>query len=177
MRIAMGALAVLALVGGAVQIPGVDDAVTRFLDPTFADSRFAHVQVKAGPAWLGLIIGAAIAVIGISVAYRIWVAQPGTAARVRERFGALYEFLSHKWYFDELIDFVAVRPALWTGRLVESVLERSLISGVLTGGTSGAVRAGSAAVRRAQTGFLRYYAALMIVGLSGVALYFLISSS
>jgi NADH-quinone oxidoreductase subunit L len=39
------------------------------------------------------------------------------------------------------------------------------------------VRASSAAVRRAQTGFLRYYAALMIVGVSGVALYFLISSS
>ena len=57
------------------------------------------------------------------------------------------------------------------------MLERRLISGVLTGGTTGAVGALSAAVRRAQTGFLRYYAALMIVGLSGVALYFLISSS
>jgi NADH-quinone oxidoreductase subunit L len=177
MRIAMGMLAVLALVGGAVQIPGVDDAVTRFLDPTFADSRFLHVEVKTGPAWLGLVIGAAIAVVGISAAYRIWVAQPGTALRLRERFAAVYTFLWHKWYFDELIDFVVVRPALWTGRLVESVFERSLISGVLTGGTSGAVRAGSAAVRRAQTGFLRYYAALMVVCISGVALYFLISSS
>jgi NADH-quinone oxidoreductase subunit L len=57
------------------------------------------------------------------------------------------------------------------------VLERSLISGALTGGTTGAVGAVSAAVRRAQTGFVRYYAALMILALSGVALYFLISSS
>jgi NADH-quinone oxidoreductase subunit L len=177
MRIAMGMLAVLALVGGAVQIPGVDDAVSRFLEPSFVDSRFVHVQVKTGPAWVGLVIGAAIAVVGIFIAYRIWVAQPGTSTRLRERFAAPYVFLWHKWYFDELIDFVVVRPSLWTGRLVESALERSLISGVLTGGTSGAVRAGSAAVRRAQTGFLRYYAALMIVGLSGVALYFLISSS
>jgi len=62
-------------------------------------------------------------------------------------------------------------------RLVESVLERRLISGAMTGGTAGAVGAVSAAVRRAQTGFVRYYAALMIVALSGVALYFLISSS
>jgi NADH-quinone oxidoreductase subunit L len=177
MKIAMGALAVLALVGGAVQIPGVDDAVTRFLDPTFADSRFAHVHVSTGAAWLGLIIGAAIAVAGIAVAYRIWVAQPGSAALLRERLAPAYVFLWHKWYFDELIDFLVVRPALWTGRFVESVLERSLIAGVLTGGTTGAVRAGSAAVRRGQTGFLRYYAALMIVGVSGVALYFLISSS
>ena len=60
--------------------------------------------------------------------------------------------------------------------MVDSVLERGLIQGVLTGGTTGAVRALSAAVRRGQTGFLRYYAALMIVCLGGVALYFLIAS-
>jgi NADH-quinone oxidoreductase subunit L len=177
MRIAMGTLAVLAVIGGVLQIPGIDDAVTKFLAPTFADSKFAHVEVNSGPAWIGLVIGAAIAVIGISIAYRIWVAQPGTSARVRERFSGLYVFLSHKWYFDELIDFVVVRPTLWTGRMVVSVLERSVISGAVTGGTTGAVGAISAAVRRAQTGYLRYYAALMILALSGVALYFLISSS
>jgi NADH-quinone oxidoreductase subunit L len=177
MRIAMGALAVLALIGGALQIPGIDDAVTKFLEPAFADSKYVHTQVSTGSAWLGLIIGAIIAVIGISIAYRIWVARPGTATRMRERFAAAYVFLSHKWYFDELIDFMVVRPSLWTGRLVESVLERRLIQGAMTGGTAGAVGAVSAAVRRAQTGFLRYYAALMIVALSGVALYFLISSS
>jgi NADH-quinone oxidoreductase subunit L len=176
MRIAMGTLAVLAVIGGLIQIPGVDDGVTKFLDPTFADSKYYHVDVKAGPAWLGLVIGALIALAGISIAFRIWIRQPGTAARVRERFGAVYTFLWHKWYFDELIDFLVVRPALWTGRLVESVLERSLIQGIFTGGTTGAVRAGSAAVRRGQTGFVRYYAALMIVCLGGVALYFLISS-
>jgi len=168
---------VLALIGGLIQIPGVDDGVTKFLDPTFADSKYYHVDVRAAPAWVGLVIGALIAIAGIAVVYRIYIAQPGTATRLRERFGAAYTFLWHKWYFDELIDFLIVRPALWTGRLVESVLERSLIQGVFTGGTTSAVRAGSAAVRRAQTGFVRYYAALMIVCIGGVALYFLISSS
>src|SRR5581483_8375657 len=43
MRLAMGTLAVLAVIGGALQIPGIDDAVFNFLKPTFADSRFAHV--------------------------------------------------------------------------------------------------------------------------------------
>jgi NADH-quinone oxidoreductase subunit L len=177
MKIAMGALAVLALIGGVVQIPGVDDGITKFLEPTFADSKYAHVQLSTGSAWVGLIVGALIAIAGIFIAFRIWVAQPGTSARLRERFSAAYVFLWHKWYFDELIDLLIVRPALWTGRMVDSVLERSLIQGVLTGGTTGAVGAVSAAVRRAQTGFLRYYAALMIVCVGGVALYFLIASS
>ena len=39
------------------------------------------------------------------------------------------------------------------------------------------MRAGSAAVRRWQTGFLRLYAAAIIVGVFGVALYFLIEAS
>jgi NADH-quinone oxidoreductase subunit L len=177
MKIAMSALAVLAVIAGALQIPGVDDAVTRFLSPTFADSHFAHTEVKTGPAWLGLIVGAGIAVAGIAIAYRIWVAAPGTSTRLQERFASVHRFLVNKWYFDELIDVVVVRPSLWFGRFATSVLERVVVGDLITGGTVGIVRAGSAAVRRAQTGFLRYYAALMIVCLTGVALYFLISSS
>jgi NADH-quinone oxidoreductase subunit L len=177
MKIAMGALAVLAVIGGLIQIPGVDDGVTKFLDPTFADSKYYHVDVSAGPAWLGLVVGALIAVAGVAIAFRIYIARRGTSTQLRERFAAVYTFLWHKWYFDELIDLLIVRPVLWTGRLVDTVGERSLIQGVFTGGATGVVRAGSAAVRRTQTGFVRYYAALMIVCLGGVALYFLISSS
>ena len=51
------------------------------------------------------------------------------------------------------------------------------VSGGVTGSGTGVVRAASAAVRRAQTGFLRYYVALMIVGIGAVALYFLIAST
>jgi NADH-quinone oxidoreductase subunit L len=177
MQVAMGTLAVLAVIAGALQIPGVDDVVTRFLEPTFANSKYANVDVATGSAWLGLIIGALIAAIGITFAYRVWVAKPGTALRIRERVPALHNFLVHKWYFDELIDFLVVRPTLWAGRFINSVLERVVIGGAVTGGTTGIVRAGSAAVRRAQTGFLRYYAAVMVICLSGVALYFLISST
>jgi NADH-quinone oxidoreductase subunit L len=38
------------------------------------------------------------------------------------------------------------------------------------------VRAGSAAVRAAQSGFVRYYAALLVAGLTGVGLYFLLQT-
>ena len=104
------------------------------------------------------------------------MARPGTSLRLRERFTGVYVFLSHKWYFDEIIDTLIVRPVLWLGRLVDTTGERGVIGGV-TDATAGAVRATSAAVRRTQTGFLRYYAALMIVCVGGVALYFLISST
>jgi NADH-quinone oxidoreductase subunit L len=177
MKVAMGTLALLAVVGGAIQIPGVDDGVTRFLSTTFADSTLSRAEPSSGSAWVGLVVGAVIAVIAITIAYRIWVAAPGTATRARERFKPLYTFLVNKWYFDELIDLMIVRPALWFGRVANSVLEQVVVGGGVTGGTVGAVRAASAAVRRLQTGFLRYYAAAMVISLSAVALYFLISST
>jgi NADH-quinone oxidoreductase subunit L len=175
MKVAMTALAILAVIGGLIEIPGVDDGIERFLSSTFADSPYSHPS--AGADWVGLIIGAAVAITGIFIAYRIWIVAPGTSTKLRERFAAIYTFLSHKWYFDEVIDFLIVRPALWFGRMADTVLERIVVGRGITGGTTGLVRAGSAAVRRAQTGFLRYYAALMVIGLFGVALYFLISST
>jgi NADH-quinone oxidoreductase subunit L len=176
MKIAMSILALLAVIGGLIQIPGVDSGIEKFLAPTFADSKFANLQESTGTAWVGLIIGAVIAVAAITVAYTIWVRSPVIAVRMRERFAPVYTFLAHKWYFDELIDTLIVRPALWFGNFTNAVLERIVVGGGVTGGTLGIVRAGSAVVRRAQTGFVRYYVALMVAAISVVALYFLIAS-
>jgi NADH-quinone oxidoreductase subunit L len=177
MRFPMAMLALLAIVGGLIQIPGVDDTVTRFLAPSFAGSHLYHLEPSTGTDWVGLIVGALIAIAGISIAYRIYVARPGTAAALQARVPRLHTFLYNKWYFDELIDLLVVRPVLWLGRFTGTVLERGVIGGGVTGGTLGVVRAASAGVRRAQTGFLRYYAAVIIVGLSAMALYFLISAT
>ncbi len=177
MRIPMALLAVGAIVGGILQIPGVDRSISRFLSPTFANSRLAHIDPSTSADWTGLVIGALIALAGIAIAYTVWVAKPGTAAALQARLPWLHTFLYRKWYFDELIDAIVVRPAQWVGRFTDSILERGIIAGGVTGGTVGVVRAASAAVRRAQTGFLRYYAAAVIVGLSAMALYFLISAT
>jgi NADH-quinone oxidoreductase subunit L len=177
MKVAMGALAILALVGGVVQIPGVDAGIERFLAPTFADSAVAHSLPSTGADWIGLVVGALVAVAGIAIAYRVWVMAPETAPALRRRFAPVYTLFVNKWYFDELIDLVVVRPVLMLGRLGDAVLERIVVARGVTGGTVGAVRAGSAAVRRAQTGLLRYYAAGMVLFAFAVTLYFLVSST
>jgi NADH-quinone oxidoreductase subunit L len=177
MKVPMTILGLLALVGGIIQIPGVDAGINRFLAPTFANSRLYEIDPTTGSSWEGLIIGALVAVAGIAIAYRVYVARPGTSAGLQQRFAAVHTFLFNKWYFDELIDVVVVRPVLWLGHFTDTVLERGVIAGGVTGGTTGVVRGLSAAVRRLQNGFLRYYAAAMLVGVFGLALYFLISAT
>jgi NADH-quinone oxidoreductase subunit L len=177
MKIAMGTLAVLATVGGIVLIPKTTSWLDTFLEPTFVGST-VQPDPSNGLLWFGLALGAALGVLGIFIAYRIWGASNGEAAvRLRERVPALHRFFVNKWYFDELIDWVVVRPFGWFGRFGQQTFERIFVNGTLIGGPSTIVRAGSAAVRAVQSGFLRAYAALLLVGAGVVILYFLIQSS
>src|SRR4051812_40446436 len=178
MKVAMSTLAVLATIGGAVLLPfGIDDALDKFLEPSFADSRF-FASLAPADAWtgIGLVIGATVGLLGILIAYTVWVRRPGTSARLIERFPWLHRLLVNQWYFNELLDTLFVRPAAWFGRWAQSFFERAFVQGTLVGGTSGLVNAGSALVRKAQTGLLRAYVGLIVVGMAGLALYFLLQS-
>jgi NADH-quinone oxidoreductase subunit L len=180
MKLAMGLLAVGAIVGGFLQIPKVTHVLHTFLEPTFADSRYYEtLEPSGGLTWGGLSVGALLALGGIALAYSLWVADRDRrrVTALRARFAGLHGFFAHKWYFDELIDLLVVRPFAMFGRFSRDVFERVVINGVFVGGPAGAVRAGSAAVRAVQSGFLRFYAALLLVGVTALGLYFLIAAS
>jgi NADH-quinone oxidoreductase subunit L len=176
MKAAMGLLAILAVGGGLIQIPNVDHVLERFLDPTFRGSSISATP-GTGQSWGGLALGAVVGLAGIALAYHVWVRRPGTSARLIERFGALHRLFAGKWFFDELIDVAVVRPMAWFGRFGQQTFERVFVNGTLVGGTTGVVRLGSAAVRAAQSGFLRAYAALLLLGLTGLGLYFLLQAA
>ncbi|MGH2899703.1 MAG: NADH-quinone oxidoreductase subunit L, partial [Solirubrobacteraceae bacterium] len=176
MKLAMGTLALLAIVGGLLQIPQVTHVIDHFLEPTFEDSALYERDPSGGLIAFGLILGAVVGIAGIAVAYFIWVKNPQIATQVRERLARLHRLFVNKWYFDELIDMLVVRPAQWFGAWAQQTFERIVVNGLLVGGTTGVVRAGSSAVRAAQTGFLRYYALLVVVGMVVLAFYFLARS-
>jgi NADH-quinone oxidoreductase subunit L len=177
MKVAMSLLAIGATVAGLVQIPTVDHVITNFLEPTFADSKYIHDEPSNSLTYFGMALGTVLALMGIALAHRIWVAKPGSAAVWRERFKPAYTLFVNKWWFDELIDLVVVRPFAAFGNFSRRTFERVVVEGTLVDGTTSVVRAGSAAVRAIQTGFLRYYAALLLLGGAAVVLYFLISAS
>ena len=175
MRLAMGLLALLAIVGGIVSIPKTTTWLDHFLAPSFADSTIVS-HPSNGLLYFGLILGAVISLGSIATAYLVWVARPSLAPAIATRLRPLASLFEHKWYFDELIDALVVRPGAWFGRFSQNTFERVVVNGVLIGGTTGLVRAGSALVRAAQGGILRFYAGLMLVGIAAVALYFLLQS-
>jgi len=176
MKLAMGVLGALALVGGMVQIPGVDAVIGDFLDPVFHDSALAEIHPTVGAEWVGLAIGAAISLAGIAIAYYLYVAEPATPAALLRRLRPLHALFANKWYFDEAIDLLVVRPALATGRFANRTFERVVVDGLVSG-TAETVRGAGGVVRLVQSGFVRSYALLLIAGFAGLALYFLVVSS
>jgi NADH-quinone oxidoreductase subunit L len=176
MKVAMGLLAVGAVGAGFVQIPKVDSVITVFLRPSFATSKLYEQPVHEGLLYFGLGLGAVIALVGVAIAHLVWVERPGLAGVVRERARPLYVLFVNKWYFDELINALVVRPVAAAGAFARDTFERLFVDETLIGGTTGLVRAGSAAVRAIQSGFVRYYAALLVLGVAGVGFYFLLQS-
>jgi NADH-quinone oxidoreductase subunit L len=176
MKVSMSLLAIGSVGAGLLQIPKTDFVIDDFLRPTFANSTVYDTHTKDGLLWSGLVLGTVIGLAGIAIAYRVWVQRPGTSERVRARFHAVYTLLVNKWYFDELIDAVVVRPTLRVAYFARDVFEPRVVDETLIGGTTGIVRASSAAVRAIQNGFVRYYAALLVLGVAGVGFYFLLQS-
>ncbi|MGZ5315876.1 MAG: NADH-quinone oxidoreductase subunit L [Solirubrobacterales bacterium] len=176
MKIAMSVLAFLALFSGLVQVPGLDAVIEHFLEGSFEDSSLYGDLPSDAAEWRGLGIGAIISLLGIGLAAQLYLRRPGTTRRLQERFAAVHTFLFNKWYFDEAIEFLVVRPALGIGRWANATFERYVVNG-LVGSTVGAARGANAAVRVAQSGYLRGYALLLVIGFCSLALYFLIAGS
>ena len=177
MRIAMAPLAVLSVIAGIVFLPGVTKWLEQFLHPSFEESRFIEEHPSVSAEWIGIVAGGGLSVIGIAIAWSLFVRRPGVTLELRERLGALHDFFLNTWYFDELYEVVFVRPSAAFGRFGRGVVESALVQGVFVGGASGVVRGGTAFARAIQTGALRAYALLLMIGLGGLALYFLIVSS
>jgi proton-translocating NADH-quinone oxidoreductase chain L len=64
--------------------------------------------------------------------FRYFVPTRFSAARTAERFGGVYRFLVHKWYFDEFYWAVFVRPCLALCRLCRQI-DQILVDGLVNG--------------------------------------------
>jgi NADH-quinone oxidoreductase subunit L len=178
MKAAMAPLALLSIVGGVVGIPGATETLEHFLEPAFEQSKHLETHPSESDEQIGLAIGGVIALTGIAIAWALYLLRPTTTLRLRDyRLRRVHDFLANKWYFDELYDLTIVRPATAFGRFGRTVIESVFVQDVLVGGSTAVVRAGSSFARGLQTGYLRSYAVLLVTGLAGLALYFLITSS
>jgi NADH-quinone oxidoreductase subunit L len=112
---------------------------------------------------------------GIAWAYWFYMVDPALPARLAAAFPAGYRFLLNKWYFDELYNFLFVRPCRWLADELWQVGDARIIDG-LPNGIAALTEGGSVQVVKIQTGSIAVYAFVMLIGLValvGVYLLFL----
>src|SRR3954469_4875815 len=177
MRFAMAPLAFLSVVAGLAGIPGTTHLLENFLEPTFAGSKFAENVPSSGSGWAGLGVGALIGIAGFALAYVLYERRAGYTLQLRDRFRPLHDFLYNKWGFDDLYDRAFVKPARAFGGWSRDAFESAFVQGLVVGGAAGLVRAGTSFARALQTGYLRVYAMVLLLGVGGLVLYFLLVSS
>ena len=103
--------------------------------------------------------------IGFLVAYWFYIVNPSLPGRWRDNQPVLYRFLLNKWYFDEIYDFLFVRPAQWLGTLLWKGGDQGAIDGTLNGVAMGIVPWFTRLAGRWQSGYLFHYAFAMVIGL------------
>ncbi|MBA8838489.1 MULTISPECIES: NADH-quinone oxidoreductase subunit L [unclassified Ochrobactrum] len=128
------------------------------------------------PTWVKLSPFTAM-VIGFIVAWIFYIRSPETPKALAERHRGLYQFLLNKWYFDELYDFLFVRPAKWLGRLFWKGGDGWLIDGFGPDGISARVLDVTNRVVKMQSGYLYHYAFAMLIGVAALVTWMMLGSS
>ncbi len=111
---------------------------------------------------------------GFLLAWYIYIVAPGTAQRLAAANPLLYKFLLNKWYFDELYNFIFVRPAFWLGRLFWKGGDGRIIDGLGPDGVSARVIDVTQRVVRLQSGYVYHYAFAMLIGVAALISWYLV---
>ena len=85
----------------------------------------------------------------------------------------MYRFLLNKWYFDEIYDFLFVRPAFWLGRTFWKGGDGYVIDGFGPNGVSARVMDVTRGAIRLQSGYIYHYAFAMLIGVAAFATWYM----
>jgi NADH-quinone oxidoreductase subunit L len=112
--------------------------------------------------------------IGSALAYWFYIVNPSLPGRLAAANPILYRFLLNKWYFDEIYDFLFVRPAKAIGRFLWKEGDGRVIDGLGPDGVSARVIDVARGAVRLQSGYLYHYAFAMLIGVAAFITYFII---
>nr|WP_245197679.1 NADH-quinone oxidoreductase subunit L [Jiella mangrovi] len=116
-------------------------------------------------------------VIGFVVAYMFYIRQPSLAKETAKRNRGLYQFLLNKWYFDELYDFLFVKPSQHLGRFLWKTGDGKVIDGLGPDGVSARVLDVTGRVVRLQSGYLYHYAFAMLIGVAALVTWMMLGGA
>jgi NADH-quinone oxidoreductase subunit L len=147
----LAVLAVLSTVGGYL-----------FNVPKILSGMFPLAEEPDNPMLLAVSIGAGV--LGIAIAYYMYVVNREVPARVAASVGGLYKLIYNKYYVDEIYDAAVVHPLVEGSR---SVLWHGVDQGLIDAAVNGVgnqSRGIGGVLKLIQSGNIRSYATWVVLG-------------
>jgi len=162
-------LAVLSVIGGFVQVPILagGQRLDQFLEPVFADAvdlaPAAHAASAAGAEVGLMVISLVVALMGIFVAYKFYVADPELPRRLAEQMRGAYRLVFNKYWVDEIYESFVVQPIYQGSVRLWERFDAAVIDGAVNG-VGRQIERGAELLRLAQTGYVQVYALILTLG-------------
>jgi len=170
MTVVLIVLAGLSVVGGWVGIAFVHgwNQFAAFLAPVFADAEHIALTAHHGEANPGLELGLAavslaVALLCIWAALQAYARKPAVATRLADRLPSFRALFAAKYHFDTIYDRLIVRPLFGTARLAYRWIDVGIVDR-LVNAVGEAVRAAAMSMRMMQSGYVRRYALVLVLG-------------
>jgi NADH-quinone oxidoreductase subunit L len=169
-------LAVLSVIGGWIGLPFQQGghALERWLAPALEGGPNLPAIAELPPAaeWALIAVSVAAGVMGIVAALRLYLTNPDSSTALAQRFSALRTLLVNKYWVDEILNALIVRPVAagsrWLWRFWDVVIVDGAVNAV--GYT---LEGASAVLRLFQTGFVGTYALFLVLGVAALLLHYL----
>jgi len=127
-------------------------------------------QAHYVPAWVKVSPFIAM-LLGLGLAWMFYIRDTSLPKRLAETFPGAYQFLLNKWYFDEVYDFLFVRPAKAVGTFLWKKGDGKVIDGGINGLAMGIIPFITRIAGRAQSGYVYHYAFAMVLGIVVIVTY------
>ncbi len=115
--------------------------------------------------WMTMGLSVLVGLAGIITAWVFYLRKREIPVRLAETFQPIYRVLWNKYYFDELYDFIIVRPSIFVARnIIVGFTDGAIIEGIVNGVPAFIGWLGSH-VRKVQSGLLQHYGTFMALGL------------
>ena len=173
MTVPLVVLAVLAVIGGWVGMPhvlGFTNHFERWMEPVMsqgAQVAESHALAAAGGhagAEIALMVASvALVLIAIFLARMFYNKRPELATNFREKLSGVHRILLNKYYVDEIYGAILVRPVVYLSLFLWKIVDVVFIDGLING-LATTYSDVSQYCRGVQTGRVRSYATLFVIG-------------
>lgn len=163
-------LAVLSLIGGGLNFPGVM-TLEHWLEHSI---HIPHEAVFELPVAIGSLL---VALFAILLSWLIYGRKPLAESSARDplgrALGGAFTLMNRKFLVDEFYQAVILRPFRWLASFFATPVDQGLIDGVVNG--MGSVVASLAQwLRKFQNGYVRSYALSIVAGIVLILIYLLV---